>query len=262
LDAIKFTWGDEGKFLHFDYEKLVTSLANFVKIKGDMCVPPNFVMPATAQWETSVHGFDLGRQVNLCRAQRAMLEAEYPHRFQLLTNFGFLWLDPDLDTADKAQDAGDPTSANQLAVAAVLATQRDYQPDAVYWANNFYEEVLSPSEWLRLRAALEQGYVWRDALFGVEDMYDVELANPIEYSAEDLEDADDDAEEDDDDDDESAEVGDDDEEDDEAGDLLGGDVFEDEEDEDEEEIDDDDDDDDDLLGEDEDELDLDLPDEE
>jgi hypothetical protein len=257
LDGIGFTWGNEAKFLHFDYDKLVTSLANFMKIKGDTCVPAHFVVPSTAQWETNLHGYELGRHVNLCRAQKAMLEVEYPHRYQLLTNFGFLWLQPELVDVE-GEDAGDPNSANQAAVAAVTSAQGDYSPDAAYWANNFYEEVLSPSEWLRLRTALEKGYQWPSALFGVQDMYDVEAANPVEYDADDF--ADDDFVEDDEDDEIEDLDGDDDDEDDED-DLLGGDVFEEEEEDEDEGLDDDDDDDDMLSGEglDDDDLDIELP---
>ena len=259
LDHIGFTWGNEAKFLHFDYDKLVTGLSNFMKIKGDTCVPTHFLVPATAQWEAPLHGFALGRHVNLCRAQKAMLEVEYPHRYQLLTNFGFLWLEPVLVDAE-GEDAGDFSSANQAAVAEVTSAQGDYTPDAAYWANNFYEEVLSPPEWLRLRIALEKGYRWPSALFGLQDMYDVEAANPVEYDAEDF--VEEDFEVEDDDDDDIVDLEDDEEDDDEdEDDLLGGDVFEEEEEEEDEGLDDDDD----MLGGedlDDDDLDIELPGEE
>ena len=177
LDAIGFTWGDESKFLHFNYERMVDALGIFVKIFGDMCVSSDFVVPASDLWDEHLHGFELGRAVNLCRAQREVVRYEYPQRYQLLSSFSFLWLPSILVDHDEAADTVD--ASNFAAVAEVQSMQRDYEAGRD-WATNFYENLLSPSEWVRLRSAMEKGFVWEGGHFGLDEMYEVEAAHPDE----------------------------------------------------------------------------------
>ena len=90
LDAIGFTWGDEGKYLHFDFHRLVRALTNFMKVQADNCVPFDFVVPPALPWDEENWGYELGRAVNLARAQAETLKKEYPSRFRLLTNMEFM----------------------------------------------------------------------------------------------------------------------------------------------------------------------------
>ena len=76
--------------LHFDFDKLVRALTGFMKIQADNCVPFDFVVPHAVPWDEAIWGFELGKQVNLARAQAKMLKKEYPSRFRLLTNMEFM----------------------------------------------------------------------------------------------------------------------------------------------------------------------------
>ena len=66
---------------------------------------------------------------------------------------------------------------NQGQLAVVEATKRKYK-DTTNYAELFYEELLSPTEWVRLRTAFEKGFEWDEdsRLFGLEDMLAVEKA--------------------------------------------------------------------------------------
>jgi hypothetical protein len=67
----------------------------------------------------------------------------------------------------------------------VYATQRTYT-DTTNYAELFYEELLSPTEWVRLRTAFEKGFEWDEdsKLFSLEDMYAVERAAEEQILAE------------------------------------------------------------------------------
>ena len=66
---------------------------------------------------------------------------------------------------------------NQRQLAVVEATKREYK-DTTNYAELFYEELLSPTEWVRLRTAFEKGFEWDEdsRLFGLDDMLAVEKA--------------------------------------------------------------------------------------
>ena len=90
LDGIGFSWGDGGKFLHFNFDKLVNALTAFMKIQADNCVPFDFVVPSSMPWDKDVWGYELGKEVNLARAQAEVLKKEYPNRLQMLVNMEFM----------------------------------------------------------------------------------------------------------------------------------------------------------------------------
>lgn len=195
LDAVGFTWGDETKYLLFDYHLLVRALAVFVKIRGDLCVPDDFVVPSNAPWTEDTWGYALGEATNLARAQHELLLHDYPERHRFLTNMGFLWLPPILVEGGSAE-------VNAEAAAAKVAHQRDYRESAEHWATLFFEDLLTPGEWGKLKAAFEKGFVWEDdsRLFGLDDMLAVEEAHPHGWDDQD-EDDEEDYDEDDEDED-------------------------------------------------------------
>ena len=74
---------------------------------------------------------------------------------------------------------------NERLLEDVYATQRTYVDDTNY-AEVFYEELLSPTEWVRLRTAFEKGFEWDSdsRLFTLDDMYAVEKAAEEQLLAE------------------------------------------------------------------------------
>lgn len=45
-------------------------------------------------WPEEWWGAEVGKACNIARAQRNLLQYEYPKRFRFLTNMNFMWLHP------------------------------------------------------------------------------------------------------------------------------------------------------------------------
>ena len=67
-----------------------STLTAFMKIQADNCVPFDFVVPSSMPWDKDVWGYELGKEVNLARAQAEVLKKEYPNRLQMLVNMEFM----------------------------------------------------------------------------------------------------------------------------------------------------------------------------
>ena len=183
LDAIGFTWGDETKYLHFNFEKLYDALRFHFRYFGHLCVGHDFVVPSTPLWPLRFHGYNFGREINVCRAQKDLLANGYPDRMSLLNGLSFMWLPPLLIDGEPApDDGGEFMARNQAAIANLTAHQ--YRNTPFEWAKIYYEEVLDPNEWVDLRHAMERGFKWdREAIerFGLEEMDAVEALHPEDY---------------------------------------------------------------------------------
>jgi len=141
------------------------------------------VVPSTPLWPSRFHGYNFGREINVCRAQKDLLANGYPNRMSLLHGVSFMWLPPLLiDGEPAADDDGEFMARNQAAIANLTAHQ--YRKSQFEWAKIYYEEVLDPNEWVDLRHAMERGFKWDSETierFGLEEMDAVEALHPEDY---------------------------------------------------------------------------------
>lgn len=94
------------------------------------------------------------------------MKEHYLDRYRMLTSMSFLWLPPLLDDTDLSVD---PKGEVNTRLVRAARGQVDLEEEAeaavkkasgMKWATEFYEELLVPTEWNCLRAALEKGFDW------------------------------------------------------------------------------------------------------
>mmetsp|Transcript_6220 Transcript_6220/g.15388 ORF Transcript_6220/g.15388 Transcript_6220/m.15388 type:complete len:1098 (+) Transcript_6220:302-3595(+) len=102
LDAINFDWGDERYFLDVPFEKAMCAMYAFYMIRGDMFVPPDYVMPDEDPWPRALAGYELGKAVKRIRELQNFFEAFHVEKVSLLRMIDFVWfptlalpIDPD-----------------------------------------------------------------------------------------------------------------------------------------------------------------------
>lgn len=169
LDAIGFTWGDESKYLYFNFNHVVLALSRYRKFYGDLCVRADYTIPKAQPWPPGWEGAPLGEAVNIIRAQKDLLQHEYPDRYRMLCMMDFLWV-PASFTDDEEE--------NQARVRELTKHQAEYT-DGEDWALKFYRSM-TESEWEQMRDAYEQGFEMNEGerLFTLDDIYRVERDYP------------------------------------------------------------------------------------
>ena len=84
LNAVGFDWGDEDRFMRAPFERTLKALYAFTKIRGDLCMEYDFVVPSYEPWPREVGGLELGKYVNFMRSQKALYEEHYPDKLEVL----------------------------------------------------------------------------------------------------------------------------------------------------------------------------------
>ena len=102
LDAIGFDWGDDKYFLDVPFEKAMCAMYAFYMVRGDMFVPPDYVMPDQDPWPRALAGYELGKAVKRIRELQNFFEAFHVEKVTLLRMIDFVWfptlalpIDPD-----------------------------------------------------------------------------------------------------------------------------------------------------------------------
>jgi len=102
LDEIVFDWGDEKYFLDVPFEKAMCAMYAFYMVRGDMFVPPDYVMPDEDPWPRALAGYHLGKAVKRIRELQNFFEAFHVEKVSLLRMIDFVWfptlalpIDPD-----------------------------------------------------------------------------------------------------------------------------------------------------------------------
>ena len=91
LDAIDFDWGDEKYFLDVPFEKAMCAMYAFYMVRGDMFVPPDYVMPDEDPWPRALAGYELGKAVKRIRELQNFFEAFHVEKVSLLRMIDFVW---------------------------------------------------------------------------------------------------------------------------------------------------------------------------
>jgi hypothetical protein len=102
LDAIDFDWGDDKYFLDVPFEKAMCAMYAFYMVRGDMFVPPDYVMPDEDPWPRALAGYELGKAVKRIRELQNFFESFHAEKVSLLRMIDFVWfptlalpIDPD-----------------------------------------------------------------------------------------------------------------------------------------------------------------------
>jgi len=91
LDAIDFDWGDPKYFLDIPFEKAMCAMYGYYLVRGDMFVPPEFVMPDEDPWPQALAGYEVGQAVKRIRELQNSFEAYHPEKVSLLRMIDFVW---------------------------------------------------------------------------------------------------------------------------------------------------------------------------
>ena len=93
LNAINFDWGDDSRFIKTEggFAKVLSGLYAYNKIRGDLCVDENFLIPAYDPWPENLANFKLGKAVFKLRPQWEMIQEEHPLKWVMLNQLGFWW---------------------------------------------------------------------------------------------------------------------------------------------------------------------------
>jgi hypothetical protein len=91
LDAIDFDWGDHKYWSDVPFEKAMCAMYGYYLVRGDMFVPPEFLMPDEDPWPQALAGYELGKAVGRIRQLQNFLEAYHPDKVSLLRMIDFVW---------------------------------------------------------------------------------------------------------------------------------------------------------------------------
>ncbi|KAG7346951.1 helicase domain protein [Nitzschia inconspicua] len=91
LDAIDFDWGDPLHFIDVPFEKAMCAMYAYYMIRGDMFVPPDFVMLDEDPWPQALAGYELGKVVKRIRELQNFFEAFHTEKVGLLRMVDFVW---------------------------------------------------------------------------------------------------------------------------------------------------------------------------
>ena len=86
LDAIDFDWGDPRYFSDVPFEKAMCAMYAYYLVRGDMFVPPHFLMPDEDPWPQALAGYEIGQIIKRIRELQNFLEALPPREGQFVTN--------------------------------------------------------------------------------------------------------------------------------------------------------------------------------
>ena len=100
LDDLGFHWGDMTQYQRYRFIPMFMGLRIYYYIHGFPNPPSDFVVPEGPQWPHWMVGMPLGAWATIARAQQALMSTCYPHRYQLLCDFGFLWWLPMVSPAE------------------------------------------------------------------------------------------------------------------------------------------------------------------
>ena len=95
LEKAGMDWGGPervSKWIKVPLFRCTRALHRYNYLRGDMCVPLNFVVPREKPWLHDVRGMKLGRWVNTLRSQEAMIMRHYMPIYRRLNMMGFLFL--------------------------------------------------------------------------------------------------------------------------------------------------------------------------
>eukprot|EP00617_Octactis_speculum_P017154 CAMPEP_0185760614 /NCGR_PEP_ID=MMETSP1174-20130828/19520_1 /TAXON_ID=35687 /ORGANISM="Dictyocha speculum, Strain CCMP1381" /LENGTH=943 /DNA_ID=CAMNT_0028441511 /DNA_START=242 /DNA_END=3073 /DNA_ORIENTATION=- len=180
LNAIGFTWGEEYRYLHFEYNDVLRYLVEFKKLFSDLTVPHHLVIPSTLPnpYPSWMHGVELGKIVNIVRAQKKMIEKEYPERYSMLLAMEFTWLPPVLapTTRDRYGLHYDQDENDRL-IEYYTGHHKVYKQDTS-WAYDYYRY---PGRWEAIKSMVERGknpFFPAELPFTFEEMLKYEEDNP------------------------------------------------------------------------------------
>jgi hypothetical protein len=91
LDAIDFDWGDPKQFIDVPFEKAMCAMYVYYLVRGDMFVPPDFIMPDENPWPKALAGYEIGLAVKRLRELQNFLEAYHTEKVGLLRMIDFVW---------------------------------------------------------------------------------------------------------------------------------------------------------------------------
>ncbi|KAL3924793.1 MAG: hypothetical protein SGILL_000822 [Bacillariaceae sp.] len=91
LDALDFDWGDPLHFIDVPFEKAMCAMYAYYLVRGDMFVPPEFVMLDEDPWPQSLAGYELGKAVKRIRELQNFFEAFHTDKLGLLRMIDFVW---------------------------------------------------------------------------------------------------------------------------------------------------------------------------
>ncbi|KAL3923534.1 MAG: hypothetical protein SGILL_001602 [Bacillariaceae sp.] len=91
LNALDFDWGDPLHFIDVPFEKAMCAMYAYYLVRGDMFVPPEFVMLDEDPWPQALAGYELGKAVKRIRELQNFFEAFHTEKLGLLRMIDFVW---------------------------------------------------------------------------------------------------------------------------------------------------------------------------
>ncbi|MGK3756903.1 MAG: hypothetical protein ACI8RD_009217, partial [Bacillariaceae sp.] len=125
LDAIDFEWGDPKHFLEVPFEKAMCAMYAFYMVRGDMFVPPEYVMPDEDPWPRALAGYELGKAVKRIRELQNFFEAFHTEKVGLLRMIDFVWF----PTLALPIDPNEPEMSSEMLLLGALGHPDYHQLD-------------------------------------------------------------------------------------------------------------------------------------
>jgi len=122
LDAIDFDWGEDKYFLDVPFEKAMCAMYAFYMVRGDMFVPPDYVMPDEDPWPRALAGYELGKAVKRIRELQNFFETFHVEKVTLLRMIDFVWF----PTLALPIDPDEPDMSSEMLLLGALG-HPDYQ---------------------------------------------------------------------------------------------------------------------------------------
>ena len=152
LDAIDFDWGDPKHFIDVPFEKAMCAMYGYYLVRGDLFVPPDFVMPDEDPWPQALAGYEIGKAVSRIRQLQNFLEAYHTEKVSLLRSIDFVWF----PTLSLPLDPNDAEMTPEMLLLSALG-HPDYErmseipmglPDKIIADGPFFESD-DPKQWWR-----------------------------------------------------------------------------------------------------------------
>lgn len=125
LDAIGFDWGDSKYFLDVPFEKAMCAMYAFYMVRGDMFVPPDYVMLDEDPWPRVLAGYELGKAVKRIRELQHFFEAFHTEKVSLLRMVDFVWF----PTLAHPIDPSEPEMSSEMLLLGALGHPDYHQLD-------------------------------------------------------------------------------------------------------------------------------------
>lgn len=94
LDNLGFHWGDLSKHQRYRFAPMFLGLKIYKHLYGFALVQYNYVVPDDGVWPIWMIGMPLGKWATIVRVQQQLVQAHYPHRWEILNSLEFMWWMP------------------------------------------------------------------------------------------------------------------------------------------------------------------------